>query len=76
MSSRKDRDDAPIPIKIWLVLLLMVAAVIGCVFLVTGCQSILGPNYPADNPIEELAEEAIDHYTGFDVDLSPCTEEV
>lgn len=32
-------------------------------------------NYPSDNVIEEYAEELLDDYTGYDLDLSPFSPE-
>lgn len=32
-------------------------------------------NYPADNPVEEIAEQIIFQKTGLDLDLSPNTPE-
>lgn len=31
--------------------------------------------YPQDNIVEEVAEEVLEHYTGWDIDLTPFSEE-
>ena len=42
----------------------------------TGCKVYKWAKaYPQDNVVEEVAEEAIEHYTGWDIDLTPFSEE-
>ena len=47
------------------------------ILLLSSCSSIKTAmkNYPQDNIIEESLEEVIESQTGFDIDLSPFSEE-
>jgi hypothetical protein len=42
------------------------------------CNSVkeIIENIPDDSIVEELAEEVIEHYTGFEIDLTPSSQEL
>lgn len=43
------------------------------IVLLTSCSLL--KNYPADNVVEEVAEEVVKHYTGADIDFTPGSPE-
>lgn len=48
---------------------------IGCVLIpwLMSCSHL--KKYPQDNIVEEIAEEALEHYTGIKIDLTPSSPE-
>ena len=54
--------------------LLIISIGVSLVFLMA-CSAVVWKNYPQDNIVEELIEEAIKSKTSLEIDLSPSTPE-
>lgn len=56
-------------------MILGILCILGTTCLV-GCQVYKWARaYPSDNIVEEFGEEVIEHYTGWDIDLTPFSKE-
>ena len=49
------------------------ALLIGAAVIIIGLIQFFWPKYPADNPVQEVAQEVIKEETGLNVELTPLT---